>query len=43
MKIVTQTIQSAGMTDGYETTTPVPAVTSAWGVSVSENKQLEAN
>lgn len=43
VKIVTQTIQAAGMTDGDETTPPIPAVTSVWGVSVTENKQLEAN
>lgn len=43
VKIVTQTIQAAGMTDGDETTTPIPAVTSAWGVSVTEDKQLKAN
>ena len=43
VKIVTQTIQSAGMTDGDETTTPVPAVTSAWSVVVDVNNELQRN
>lgn len=43
VEIVTQTIQAAGMTDGvYDTngnviTAPIPAVTSAWGVTVNDN------
>lgn len=46
VKIVTQTIQSAGMTDGvYDdngnvVTEPIPAVTAQWGVTVNGDKTI---
>ncbi|MBO5157988.1 MAG: hypothetical protein J6B94_00150 [Lachnospiraceae bacterium] len=49
VEIITQTIQSAGMTDGeygdngIVITDSIPAVTSAWGVTVDADKKLQSN